>query len=79
MRDLRQQLAARKGEERREIVASVRALVERIVVYPHGDAEARDLELHGTLAALLRSHEEGRRSMEVVVAGAGFEPATFRL
>ena len=76
--DLRAALAERSPERKLEVVASVRSLVEKIVIYPNNDPQSRDLELVGQLAALL-STEDLRNSMRRVVAEDGFEPPTHGL
>ena len=43
----------RSHEKKHEAVASIRSLVEKIVVHPDDDPQGRDLELVGQLAALL--------------------------
>jgi hypothetical protein len=60
------------------VVASVRALVEKIVIYPNNDPEGRDLELVGQLTALLGT-KKPRSGMREVVAEDGFEPPTHGL
>ena len=68
----------------------IRGLIDKIVLFPATDDSGLDAELHGDLAAILAlcntddpkkqrpgSEEPGRQLS--VVAGAGFEPATFRL
>ena len=75
VRDLRAALAERSPERKLEVVASVRSLVEKIVIYPNDDPQSRDLELVGQLAALL-STEDLRNSMRRVVAEDGLEPPT---
>ena len=47
VRDLRAALAERSPERKLEVVASVRSLVEKIVIYPNNDPQSRDLELVG--------------------------------
>ncbi|MFZ0149829.1 MAG: hypothetical protein WAM72_16105 [Xanthobacteraceae bacterium] len=71
VRDLRAALAERSPEQKREVVASVRSLIEKIVIYPNNDPQGRDLELVGQLAALLGT-EELRNSMRRVVAEERF-------
>ncbi len=78
VRNLRAALAQRPPEQKREVVASVRSLIEKIVVYPNNDPQGRDLELVGQLAALLGT-EKLRNSMRRVVAEDGFEPPTHGL
>ena len=69
-------------------VEALRSLVDAVVVYPGERRGEVRLELRGDLAAFLHLAEGGvvrpanGRSGEVVgslVAGAGFEPAAFRL
>ena len=64
----------------------IRSLIERVVVTP-ADGELR-IDLQGELAGILGLCQAGRGgarpdaqlvSQMEVVAGAGFEPATFRL
>lgn len=43
MLNLRDELAARPAEGKREVIASVRDLVEKIIIYPKGDPKERDL------------------------------------
>jgi hypothetical protein len=78
VRDLRAALAERPPEQKLEVVASVRSLVEKIVIYPNNDPQGRDLELTGQLAALLGT-EDLHCSMRTVVAEEGFEPPTHGL
>ena len=80
---------------RNEATALIRTLVDRIVLRPeHGECRTRlAIDLEGDLAGILTLASKGRTpsgqsaknqlvdSVEVIklVAGAGFEPATFRL
>ena len=65
----------------------IRSLIEKIVVSPTGQRGKSDMVLHGALASILAYASETARSAVVsydvgrvlMVAGAGFEPATFRL
>lgn len=50
---LRANLGALDEVGRAEILRQVRELVQRIVIYPHGDVEGRDIELVGELAGFL--------------------------
>jgi site-specific DNA recombinase len=75
VRNLRAELAGRSRERKHEVVASIRNLVEKIVIYPNDDSRGRDLELVGQLAALLDTENSMRR----VVAEDGFEPPTHGL
>ena len=73
------------SETRSEASETLRGLIDAIVLTPNqGELQ---IELKGNLAAMLgaaqnakRSPETGDLSLQVVmVAGAGFEPATFGL
>ena len=72
-------------ETRTEATEALRGLIDAIVMTP-ADGTLR-IELRGNLAAMLgatvqskRSPETGDLSLQVsMVAGAGFEPATFGL
>ncbi|MBX9859033.1 MAG: zinc ribbon domain-containing protein [Sphingomonas sp.] len=64
--------------------AAIRAMIENVRATPRADAPGVDLVLTGRLAAILQTtnagHPEGRAgAMSSMVAGAGFEPAAFRL
>ena len=77
--------ALEQPETRVEATEALRGLVDAIILTP-ADGELR-IELKGNLAAMLsaatnakRSPETGDLSLQVeMVAGAGFEPATFGL
>src|SRR5262249_19940683 len=77
--------ALEQPETRVEATEALRGLIDAIILTP-GDGGLR-IELKGTLAAMLnaatnakRSPETGDLSLQVeMVAGAGFEPATFGL
>ena len=77
--------ALEQSETRAEATEALRGLVDAIILTP-ADGELR-IELKGNLAAMLsaatnakRSPETGDLSLQVeMVAGAGFEPATFGL
>ena len=80
--------ALRDPRERDEAAEAVRGLIERIVLAPGVRRGEMDATLHGDLGAVLEWTAKGRKNetdtpssgMSVsVVAGAGFEPATFRL
>ena len=73
-----------------EAIEIIRGLVDKVVLVPEPNGTGLDAELHGDLATILDfcggssekeelpgSREPG--SQLSVVAGAGFEPATFRL
>jgi len=72
VRDLRASLGTRTADRKIDVIASVRSLVDRIVVYPHDDPAGRDLELVGQLAGLLGTAEQVVSGMMAVVAGEGF-------
>jgi site-specific DNA recombinase len=77
--------ALEQPETRTEATEALRGLIDAIILTPT-DGELR-IELKGNLAAMLsaarnakRSPETGDLSLQVeMVAGAGFEPATFGL
>jgi hypothetical protein len=71
--------ALAKGDSAgREAVALVRELVNQVVAIPTVGREPMKLELVGNLAALLVEPKANRGPISMV-AGAGFEPTTFRL
>ena len=65
----------------------IRSLIEKIVVSPTGQRGKSDVVLHGALASILAYANDTAQSGVVssgvggvlLVAGAGFEPATFKL
>ena len=75
--------------DRDEAAEAIRGLIERIVLTPGAKRGEMDAALHGDLGTILEWAGSGkgkgatdtpRRGVSVsVVAGAGFEPATFRL
>ncbi len=75
--------------DRDEAAEAIRGLIERIVLTPGEKRGEMDAALHGDLGTILEWAGSGkgkgatdtpRRGVSVsVVAGAGFEPATFRL
>ena len=80
--------ALRAPRERDEAAEAVRGLIERVVLTPGAKRGEMDATLYGDLGAVLEWTTKGRKNetdtpssgMSVsVVAGAGFEPATFRL
>ena len=79
--------ALRESDSRSEATEALRGLVDAIVLTPDQACEALQIELRGNLAAMLgatvqtkRSPESDDLSLQVqMVAGAGFEPATFGL
>ena len=77
--------ALESEESRMGAVDAIRALVETIVLEPDGDQ--LKITLKGDLAGMLSAARDSKRSRETgdllvqikLVAGAGFEPATFGL
>ena len=65
----------------------IRSMIEKIVVSPTGQRGKSDVILHGALASIMAYASDTAQSDVVssnvgrvlLVAGAGFEPATFRL
>lgn len=70
VRKLRAEIESRPAEERAPVMEMARRLIERVVIFSNDDVGGRDLELHGTLAALLGATEGNRDSMGRMVAGA---------
>ncbi|MFD0986227.1 recombinase family protein [Methyloligella solikamskensis] len=77
-------------DHRHEAVAIIRDLVDKIVLHPQpeGSKTTMAIDLHGDLAGILSLAAETKkpprkggdfRESTKLVAGAGFEPATFRL
>ncbi len=73
-----------------EAIEIIRDLVDKVVLIPAPNGDGLDAELYGDLATILDfcGSDPGKqklpgsrepRSQLSVVAGAGFEPATFRL
>lgn len=67
-----------------EARAAIRAMIENVRAMPRTEGPGLDLTLTGRLAAILQTattgHAEGKAGgLTTVVAGAGFEPAAFRL
>ena len=79
--------ALQEPESRPEATEALRGLVDAIVLTPNQGGEALGIELRGNLAAMLGATRQTKRSSESddlslqvsLVAGAGFEPATFGL
>jgi site-specific DNA recombinase len=72
-----------------EAAEIIRSQIERITLTPHAEG-GLEVQLHGDLAQILEFCEAGQHKHQrpgtgvpgrglSVVAGAGFEPATFRL
>ena len=74
--------ALNEPDRRTEAAELIRALVDRIVFSPEeGNPKRATLDLHGDLAGILGlvSETGGKPPVTTLVAGAGFEPAAFRL
>ena len=74
--------ALNEPDGRTEAAELIRTLVDRIVFSPEeGSPKRATLDLHGDLAGILSlaSQTGGRPPVTTLVAGAGFEPAAFRL
>jgi site-specific DNA recombinase len=77
----------KQPDSRAEATEALRGLVDAIVLSPDESGKALQIDLRGNLAAMLgatvqteRSSESDDLSLQVsLVAGAGFEPATFGL
>ena len=63
---------------RAEAISALRSLIEEIIVSPSADGKNTEVRLTGDLATLLGFASSSGCSTKMV-AGAGFEPATFRL
>ncbi len=78
-------LALESEESRAGAADAIRALVDAIVLEPNG--ERLNITLKGDLAGMLSAARDSKRSPDTgdlmvqikLVAGAGFEPATFGL
>ncbi len=78
-------VALEREDSRDQAAAAIRALIEGIILT--GDGEDLKVVLKGNLAAMLGAAQNAKRSPEtgdlscavMMVAGAGFEPATFGL
>ena len=73
-------------ETRSEAIDAIRALVDKVIVHWDAAAGGHAVEIEGDIVALLRAGTnknaaavEAAASSFEMVAGAGFEPATFRL
>ncbi len=73
-------------DDKQEAFEAIRSLVDQIILSPE-EGKLR-VDLHGVIAAILRLAQAGKNPARhladsaeqlVMVAGAGFEPATFRL
>ena len=88
--ELRQSLAAAILDRAEAVDTSFEALIERIVLHPAPEeAIGFVMDIEGDLAGILTPHsQKSKKAAELtpddlvrmkLVAGAGFEPATFRL
>jgi site-specific DNA recombinase len=77
-----------EGPDRAEAMNIIRSMIERVDLRPRPVGKGLDAVLHGDLAAILATCSEAQKRQRPgegperqlsVVAGAGFEPATFRL
>ncbi len=78
-----------EDDKRVEAASIIRSLVDKIVLTPDTEADkGLTIDLHGALAGILSLCAESKKAASmtaddleqvVLVAGAGFEPATFRL
>ena len=79
--------ALQRPQERDEAAEAIRALIDRVTLTPGPRRGEIDATLHGDLGTILEwtaqkantPGPEGARVSVSVVAGAGFEPAAFRL
>ena len=79
--------ALANSRDRDEAADAIRGLIERIVLTPGEKRGQMDAALHGDLDTILEWAGSGKRATDTprsgmsvsVVAGAGFEPVTFRL
>ena len=62
-----------------EAIQLLRDLIDHIKVIPTPKPQPIGLQVVGNLAALLVDTPSGNGGAELLVAGAGFEPTTFRL
>ena len=66
------------GDDAQEVRDELRGLIESVVLVPLEGRGAYDLEVSGKIKALLQNNRAFNGAV-LVGAGAGFEPATFRL
>ncbi len=75
--------AVLRSDARDQAAAALRQLVDKITLIPTGKRGKVDIEIHGHLAAMMQLAQgkplSDHTTAVKVVAGAGFEPATFRL
>ena len=79
--------ALQESDTKSEATEALRGLVDGIVLTPDPVGQTLQIELRGNLAAMLGATVQTKRSSECddlslqvsLVAGAGFEPATFGL
>ena len=74
--ELRENLVRQDFDGKAEVLAKVRALIDRIIIYPKDEPNGRDIELVGQLAALTGPAGKRRFSMGLLVAEEGLEPPT---
>ena len=76
------------GPDQREAMELIRSMIDSVVLTPRANEPGLDVVLFGALAAILTACNDAKMkipsdrpegSQLSVVAGAGFEPATFRL
>jgi hypothetical protein len=79
--------ALQRPDERDEAAAAIRNIIERITLSPGPGRGEIDATLHGDFRTILEWTHRQKNKTDTplsgvsvsVVAGAGFEPATFRL
>ena len=69
----------KEGQPRDALFEALRGMIDKVVITPTGERKPVDIQVHGTLAELLIQKREAPQLRGAMVAGAGFEPATFRL
>ncbi len=69
-----------EGQSRDQVFSAIRSLIDKVIIIPRGERQPVNIEVSGLLAALLgNSTPHSKECRGALVAGAGFEPATFRL
>jgi len=73
----------REGQPRDALFEVMRGMIDKVVITPTGPRQPVNIQVHGLLAELLVDKRETPLNAGAfrgaLVAGAGFEPATFRL
>jgi hypothetical protein len=73
----------RDGQPRDFLFETLRGMIDKVVITPKTKSQPADIQVHGLLAELLVDKKETPLNAGAfrgaLVAGAGFEPATFRL